>query len=230
MVTETRSTQDLARKARETPSVWAAEIQTAGRGRQGHRWISDRPLGLWCSVLLEPTATQLPLLSLTGSLATADAVRALTGLETTLKWPNDLLHKSRKLAGLLVETVARPGRLPLAILGLGLNLSQQASDFPRELKAVATSLRLAVGQTVPRAQMLAAFLDALARRLLQPSAEIIEDFRDHWSQAGRSLRIHVAGEIFSGVAERLDNSGHLHLRMADGTTRAFASGEVDFPA
>ena len=113
------STQDLARKSSEIPSVWAAEIQTAGRGRQGHTWISDRPLGLWCSVLLDPNDQQLPRLSLIGSLAVADAVRALTHLEPSLKWPNDLLWKSQKLAGLLVETVARPGRLPLAILGRG---------------------------------------------------------------------------------------------------------------
>ena len=230
MVAETRSTQDLARKAKGMPSVWAAEIQTAGRGRQGHLWISDRPHGLWCSVLLEPTATQLPLLSLIGSLAAADAVRALTGLETTLKWPNDLLHKNRKWAGLLVETVARPGRLPLAILGLGLNLAQQASDFPRELKTLATSLRLATGRIVPRAQMLAAFLDALARRLLHPPAEIIEDFRSGWGQQGRTLRIRAAGKSHEGVADRVDHSGHLHLRMPDGSHRVFASGEVDFPA
>jgi len=230
VVAETRSTQDLARKAKGIPSVWAAEIQTAGRGRQGHLWISDRPHGLWCSVLLEPTATQLPLLSLIGSLAAADAVRALTGLETTLKWPNDLLHKNRKWAGLLVETVARPGRLPLAILGLGLNLAQQASDFPRELKSLAISLRLATGRIVPRAQMLAAFLDALARRLLHPPAEIIEDFRSGWGQQGRTLRIRAAGKSHEGVADRVDHSGHLHLRMPDGSHRVFASGEVDFPA
>ena len=230
VVAEASSTQDLARKAREIPSVWAAEIQTAGRGRQGHVWISDRPLGLWCSVLLEPSDRQLPLLSVLGSLAAADAVRALTGLETTLKWPNDLLHKNRKLAGLLVETVARPGRLPLAILGLGLNLAQEAADFPRELKTIAVSLRQAAGRTVPRAQALAAFLDALARRWNQPATEIIEDFRAGWGQQGRSLRLHAAGEKFEGVADQVDESGHLHLRLADGTRRVFASGEVDFPA
>ena len=230
VVDEASSTQDLARKAKEIPSVWAAEIQTTGRGRQGHRWISDRPLGLWCSVLLEPTEKQLPLLSLAGSLAAADAVRVLTGLEITLKWPNDLLHKNRKVAGLLVETVARPARLPLAILGLGLNLAQQAKDFPRELKNLATSLRLAAGRIVPRTQALAAFLDALALRLNQSPSEIAEDFRAGWEQQGRSLRVRSGGEDFVGVAEQVDDSGHLHLRRPDGSIRVLASGEVDFPA
>jgi BirA family biotin operon repressor/biotin-[acetyl-CoA-carboxylase] ligase len=229
-VAQTTSTQDLARKSREIPSVWAAEIQTAGRGRQGHPWISGQPLGLWCSVLLEPEAGHLPLLSLLGSLAAADAVRALTGVETILKWPNDLLSKNRKLAGLLAETVARPGRLPLAILGLGLNLSQQAADFPRGLKKTAISLRQASGQIVPRTQMLAAFLDSLTRRLAQPPSEAIEDFRTAWAQQGRTVQVRAGGKEFSGTAERIDVSGHLHLRLAGGSVRIFSSGEIDFPA
>jgi len=230
VVASASSTQDLARKSPQTPSVWAAEIQTAGRGRQGHLWVSDRPLGLWCSLVLEPAEPQLPILSILGSLAAADAVRALTQCETSLKWPNDLLHKNRKLAGLLVETVARPGLLPLAILGLGLNLSQQAGDFPRDLKTTAVSLRQASGHFVPRAQMMAAFLDSLTHRLTQTPSEILEDFRAHWGQAGRTVRIRLGDQELSAVAERVDEAGHLHLRLADGSTRILASGEVDFPA
>ena len=230
VLAQTSSTQDLARKSKEIPSVWAAEIQTAGRGRQGHTWSSDRPLGLWCSVLLEPNAGQLPLLSILGSLAAADAVQALTGLETTLKWPNDLLWKNQKLAGILVETIARPGRLSLAILGLGLNLTQQAADFPRDLGKIAVSLRQASGRIIPRAQMLAAFLDSLACRLGQPPREIVEDFRVAWGQQGRTLRLRSGGQEFSGTADQVDESGHLHLRLQDGSVRVLASGEIDFPA
>jgi len=170
------------------------------------------------------------LLSILGTLAAADAIRALTELETSLKWPNDLLHKNRKLAGLLVETVARPARLPLAILGLGLNLAQQTGDFPRALKTLAISLRQAAGRIVPRAQILAAFLDALARRLNQTPAEIMEDFRAGWVQQGRSLRVRSAGGEFRGMATGVDDSGHLHLRLSNGSEKIFASGEVDFPA
>ena len=170
------------------------------------------------------------MLSILGSLAAADAVQSLTGLATTLKWPNDLLWKNQKLAGLLVETVARPGRLPLAILGLGLNLSQQAADFPRELKKIAVSLRQASGRMVPRTQMLAAFLDSLARRLAQPPSEAMEDFRTAWEHRGRTLQLRSGGEEFSGTADQVDDSGHLHLRLQDGSVRIFASGEIDFPA
>ena len=230
VVEQAASTQDLARKSGTIPSVWAAAIQTAGRGRQGHFWISDRPHGLWCSLLLEPDARQLPLLSMMGSLAAADAVRRLTGIESTLKWPNDLLLQERKLAGLLVETVARPGRLPLAILGLGLNLGQQDADFPRALKNRAISLLQASGRLVPRATMLAGFLKALASRWNQDPAAMLGDFRAGWQQQGNFLRIRQGNEDFEGVADQVDESGHLHLLLADGSRKVFASGEVDFPA
>ena len=170
------------------------------------------------------------MLSILGSLAAADAVQSLTGLDTTLKWPNDLLWKNRKLAGLLVETVARPGRLPLAILGLGLNLSQQVANFPRELKKIAVSLRQASGRIVPRTQMLAAFLESLVRRLAQPPPGAMEDFQTAWGQQGRTLQLRTGGQKFCGVADQVDDSGHLHLRLKDGSVQVFASGEIDFPA
>ena len=60
--------------------------------------------------------------------------------------------------------------------------------------------------------------------------EALEDFRDAWGQAGRTLSLRCGGEEFHGVAEQVDDSGHLHLRLADGSARVFASGEIDFPA
>ena len=187
-------------------------------------------MGLWVSVLLEVDTGRLPILSLIGALAAADAIRALTGLEALLKWPNDLLLQNRKVAGLLVETIAQPKRPPLALLGLGLNLHQQLSDFPDDLKKTAISLRQASGRCVPRAQALAAFLDCLSTRLNQSKEEILADWRSAFTQLGRTLTVRVGTETLSGTAESLDDSGYLHLRLANGETRIFFSGETDFPA
>ncbi|NBS07582.1 MAG: biotin--[acetyl-CoA-carboxylase] ligase, partial [Verrucomicrobia bacterium] len=206
------------------------ETQTAGHGRQGKAWISEKPLGLWVSLLLETSPSHLPLLSLLGSLAAADAVRTLTRLEPSLKWPNDLLLQNRKLAGLLVETVSRKNQPPLALLGLGLNLHHQASDFPTSLEKTAISLFQASGQLIPRAQMLAAFLNSLACRLLQPIPAAIQDGRNACLQLGQTLTLRFGSTEITGVAETLDERGHLHLRLSDGSVRQFASGETDFPA
>ena len=225
------STQDHLRSSLPTPpAVLAAEIQTAGRGRPGNPWHSHTPLGLWVSLLLEIPSAQLPLLSLLASLAAADAVRALTQLEPTLKWPNDLLLKNRKLAGVLVETISRPHQPPLALLGLGLNLHQQTSDFPAPLQKSAISLWQASRHRVPRGQMLAAFLENLTRRLNQPPPEAMEDWRQSCLQLGRTLSVRVGTTLLSGTAESLDDAGHLHLRLPNGSLKKIASGETDFPA
>lgn len=231
MVAACTSTQDVLRaQLPPAPAVLAAEIQTAGRGRPGRKWLSTRPHGLWVSLLLEVAPSHLPVLSLLASLAAADAVRALTQLEPSLKWPNDLLLQNRKLAGLLVETISRPHAPPLALLGLGLNLTQQTCDFPPDLKTSAISLLQATRRNIPRTQMLAAFLDSLPRRLLQPLPEAMEDWRHACLQLGRTLSVRLGPTTLTGVAETLDDAGHLHLRLADGSLRQITSGETDFPA
>ena len=225
------STQDHLRSTRSTPpSVLAAEIQSSGRGRQGKNWSSSLPLGLWVSILLEVDPSQLSTLSLRAAVAASDAIRILTGLESSMKWPNDLLLQNRKVAGLLVETIARPNHPPLALLGLGLNLHQQLPDFPEDLKKSAISLRQASGRCVPRAQALAAFLECLAHRLQQPKEEILADWRSAFAQLGRKLTVRLGKETLSGTAESLDNSGYLHLRLPHGEVRILSSGETDFPA
>jgi BirA family transcriptional regulator, biotin operon repressor / biotin---[acetyl-CoA-carboxylase] ligase len=160
----------------------------------------------------------------------ADAVHALTGLSPFLKWPNDLLLQNRKFAGLLVETVSRKNLPPLALLGLGLNLHQQTGDFPPELQSSAISLLQATGQTIPRARMLTAFLNNLLLRLDRPLPESLNAWRKACPQLGQPVTVSTGTEIIHGVADNLDNSGHLHLRLPDGTHRILASGETDFPA
>jgi BirA family biotin operon repressor/biotin-[acetyl-CoA-carboxylase] ligase len=157
-------------------------------------------------------------------------VRALTQLEPDLKWPNDLLIKNRKLAGVLVETISRVNQPPLALLGLGLNLHHQTADFPPELKNSAISLLQASRQRIPRSQMLASFLENLALRLDQPTPEAMEDGRQACFQFGRTLSIRVGTTILTGTAETLDDLGHLHLRLPDGSLQKITSGETDFPA
>lgn len=163
-------------------------------------------------------------------MATLDAIRTLTSLKASIKWPNDVLLQNRKVAGLLVETISRPGKTSLAILGLGLNLFQETLDFPEELQKSAISLRLAGARSIPRDQALAAFLECLRQRLTQSPLEMVADVRSSLVQLGRTATVHTAGETLVGTAEKLDDAGHLHLRLASGKVRILSSGESDFPA
>ena len=122
-------------------AVVLAEEQTAGRGRAGRSWHSERGAGLYVTLLLRPklSPVQAPLLTMLAGLSAHTAVLAQTGLSAELKWPNDLLLNGKKLGGILTEMYAEPNAVRFVIVGIGINVSQE--KFPGELAGTATSLR-----------------------------------------------------------------------------------------
>jgi BirA family biotin operon repressor/biotin-[acetyl-CoA-carboxylase] ligase len=165
----TRSTNDFLRQmlSPELPEGLTvfAEKQTAGRGRHGRRWASAAHQGLWFSLLLRPRLSLLESARLTtwAAQAVATVIRDETGLESTIKPPNDVYLDSRKVAGVLVETVARRGPEYDAIVGLGVNLNQTLEDFPSDLRERAGSLAMALGCLVDRTAFAIAILRELER-------------------------------------------------------------------
>src|SRR5262245_39017058 len=138
---------ELARLASEGAAeglAVVAEEQTAGRGRLQRAWSSPKGAGLYFSILLRPTMppNYWPLITLMAALAAGDALSEACGLQTDIKWPNDLLSGERKICGILAEAIDTPaGRA--VIVGIGINLTQNA--FPSELANVATSVAEATG-------------------------------------------------------------------------------------
>ncbi len=166
---ETTSTNDiiekLARDGVKEGVVVFAESQTKGRGRLGRKWISPAGKGLWFSVLLRPKlrpqeATQLTVVAAT---ALARAIQSQTNLVPDIKWPNDLLLRGRKVAGILTELSAEVDRVNHVILGIGLDVNQAATDFPPDMRKIATSLKIETERAVDRAALAAAILHELDR-------------------------------------------------------------------
>jgi BirA family transcriptional regulator, biotin operon repressor / biotin---[acetyl-CoA-carboxylase] ligase len=155
----TASTQRLLEDASEG-AVAVAEEQTEGRGRLGRRWEAQPGTSLLVSVLLEPpvAAMRLPELTLVAGEATAAAIAATTGLEPTIKPPNDVLVDGRKVAGILAE--AREGRV---VLGIGVNVNVTEAELPTETVAPAGSLSLAAGRELNRVELLLELLLRLER-------------------------------------------------------------------
>src|SRR6202035_3017491 len=124
-------------------AVVLAEEQTAGRGRAGRTWHSERAAGIYVTLLLRPKLApeQAPLLTMMAGLSGHTAIQAQTGLAVDLKWPNDLLVDGKKVGGILTEMHAEPAQVRFVIVGTGLNVNQE--KFPSELAASATSLRVA---------------------------------------------------------------------------------------
>ncbi len=208
-------------------TAYVAGTQTAGRGRLGRTWLSA-PRGLYVTYHLCPReAAAVPLFTVAGALAVADAIRETTRLVTDVKWPNDLLHEGRKLAGVLAESTF--GDRIDVFLGIGINVGAQ--PFPPDIAALATNIEEASGGAVPsNEELLAALSAALERHFAQLSrspAIVIEEWRRRLITLGRRVRLTaVDGRTFEGDAVDVSPRGELVLRLGDGALVPFAAGDV----
>jgi BirA family transcriptional regulator, biotin operon repressor / biotin---[acetyl-CoA-carboxylase] ligase len=156
----TDSTQRMLAEDESEGAIAVAEVQTEGRGRLGRAWDAPAGTSVLVSVLLLPAveAPRLPELSLVAGGAVAQAIAEVTGLEPAIKFPNDILVRSRKVAGILAES--SEGRV---VLGIGVNVNQTLEQLPADAKTEPTSLRLELSGPVNRARLLAAILLQLER-------------------------------------------------------------------
>ena len=160
-VASTPSTQRLLAPDAPEGTVAVADQQTEGRGRLGRRWEASAGTSVLCSIQLRPKveASRFPELTVLGAEACADAIRSVTGLEPTLKDPNDVLIGGRKVAGVLGES--DPQRV---VLGIGINVNVPAAELPDEVQIPATSLQIETGAPVDRVELVVELLAALERR------------------------------------------------------------------
>jgi BirA family biotin operon repressor/biotin-[acetyl-CoA-carboxylase] ligase len=202
-------------------AIVLAEEQTAGRGRAGRTWISEKSAGIHCTILLRPPIppAHAPLLTLVAGLAARDAAAEDIDLIPDIRWPNDLLAGGRKFAGILTEMNAEPDRIHYAVVGIGINVNQ--TKMPAELADIATSLRMETGKTHSRFELLIRLLRHLDRYynqfLSDGAAPILRRFAEVSSYfEGKRVRITTAAESFTGTTAGLDPSGVLRVTRDDG--------------
>jgi BirA family transcriptional regulator, biotin operon repressor / biotin---[acetyl-CoA-carboxylase] ligase len=210
-----RSVGSTNQRARELAAAGAphgtlvtATEQTAGRGRQGRRWVAPPGRALLMSLVLREWPRLLP-------LAAGIAVAEECGPRASIKWPNDVLLDGGKVAGILAEGRPREGWI---VLGLGLNVALRAEDLPVELRPVAAGL----GRPPEMLDAtLADLLDRLARWLTAPAGEVLDTVRARDALTGRQ----VSWEAGDGVAAGIDDEGRL-LVDTSGGRQALGAGEV----
>jgi BirA family biotin operon repressor/biotin-[acetyl-CoA-carboxylase] ligase len=212
-------------------AVVLAEEQTAGRGRAGRAWISDRATGLYVTLLLRPklAPVQAPLLTMMAGLSARSAVQTLTGLAVDLKWPNDLLIGGKKTGGILTEMHAEPGQIRFVIVGIGLNVNQE--KFSGEVAETATSLRLETGKLQSRMELLARLLrefESDYNRLLREGvASVVERFEAVSTYAkGKRVRVTNGTESYAGTTAGLGPEGLLQVQRDDGKLMTVIAGDV----
>jgi BirA family biotin operon repressor/biotin-[acetyl-CoA-carboxylase] ligase len=225
---------DLARAGSPHGTVVIADAQLKGRGRRGRRWASPPGKNIYLSVVLRPRLhpRHCTVLTLAAATAAADALRAQTGAEVTIKWPNDLVASGKKIGGILLETRSEPGGVLYAVLGVGINVNSHPEDFPPEVLPLATSVLMETGRRHRRGPLIASILTALEDALIglekaSVRAALIERFKGLCFTLGRQVRVVVEGEVLSGLALDVDPCGRLILRGADGSLSTISAGDLE---
>ena len=214
------STQALLDPSMPEGAIAVADFQTAGRGRHGRTWEAPPGTALLFSVLLRPPGDlALPQLALVVGAAVADALEHLTGLSVQIKWPNDVMLRRQKVAGVLAE--ARDGAV---VVGIGVNLNQTTDQLPER----AGSLRTTTGQEWPRDAVLAAVLEGLGHRYEAWLAGGLDAVYDGLGPRDflRGRRVSVNGT--EGTAELIDRQGRLRIAIGHGESVTVESGEVTY--
>jgi BirA family biotin operon repressor/biotin-[acetyl-CoA-carboxylase] ligase len=222
------STMTEATRLAETGSghgtVVIAEEQTSGLGRRGRSWISEPEVGIYCSVLLHLALapSELPIASLLAGLATAEAIEKETHLACDLRWPNDILIRERKVAGILPQLVK-----DCVIAGIGINLNN--TSFPAGLRTPATSLLLSSGRPHSREKLLVKLLESLdsfSELLAEKGPKAILRAFTAASTYAVDRRVIVEESGLRGTTAGLDQQGFLLFRSDDGQTTRISSGGI----
>jgi BirA family biotin operon repressor/biotin-[acetyl-CoA-carboxylase] ligase len=212
-------------------TVVIAEEQTAGRGRAGHSWHSEKTNGIYMTVLLRPAISpqQAPLITLVAGLAVREAIIEQTGLTPDLRWPNDLLFGRKKFCGILTEMNAEQDRVHFLVVGIGINVNHEA--IPRDLANIATSLQIETGRSQSRVEVVARLLrhlESYYNRFLEEGPEaIVKRFSQVSSYArGKRVRIETGAETYTGTTAGLEPGGLLRVKRDDGRTLPVIAGTL----
>ena len=229
--TNTRA-RELAKQGAAHGTVLIANHQTGGHGRRGRSFHSPAGSGIYMSVILRPQCKPQELMHLTCAAAVAmcDAVESAAGFRPGIKWTNDLVYNSRKIAGVLTELgFDKWGNTDFAVIGIGINCCQTESDFPEEIRGIAGSLSSVSGQTIDRARVASAMMDALYRMdqtLLTGKVPAMERYRRDCITLGQEISLVRGDEVRHGTALDIDSEGALLVLFPDRSVETVNSGEV----
>ncbi len=227
----------LAREGAAEGTVVVADAQSGGKGRLGRTWVSPAGVNLYCSTILRPSvpAALAPQMNLVAAVAVAEAIVEVCGITPTIKWPNDVLLKGKKVCGILSEMQtgqARADTLKAIIVGIGVNLNTQRDAFPEELREKASSLLLITGEPVERGVFAASLLTHLEQSYLLWVQEGFTVLRSAWERyasdlIGKQIAVAAPEGAVSGTVLGLDTDGALLVReQSTNAPRRIVAGDV----
>ncbi|SHJ94444.1 biotin--[acetyl-CoA-carboxylase] ligase [Hespellia stercorisuis] len=232
---ETDSTNTQAKKLGDAGAphgtLAVADKQCAGKGRRGRGWDSPSGSGIFMSILLRPDMepSKAPMLTLVMAVSVAQAVCETEGVDTLIKWPNDIVVNGKKVCGILTEMSTEVDFINHVVIGVGINVNTGA--FPEEIAQKATSLRLEMGHPVKRSPLIASVMHFFEVNYEQFQkvgnlSFLQETYNRMLVNRDRDVRILAPGNEYNAHAIGINEQGELLVRRGDGRTEAVYSGEV----
>lgn len=210
-----------------------ANEQTAGRGRSGRRFFSAADCGVYLSVLYRPHCTPQRTMTLTAHAAVAvcEAISRACGVESEIKWTNDVLLNGKKICGILTEITleGETGMVDSVVIGIGVNVNYETEDFPEEIRETAGSVFSETGIRADRAKLAAELilaLDRMADAWEQDPRAYLNAYRSRCTTIGKDVRVLRGDEVRNAFAIGVTDDFALHVRYEDGPEDILNSGEV----
>ena len=225
---------ELATNGCPDGTVVVADAQSAGRGRLTRSWSSPSGVNIYMSIVLRPSLEprDAAILTLLSGVACANALRALSSCDISLKWPNDLLIGPRKIGGILTELRADPDRIQFAVIGIGINVNYHRAYMPDDIKDIATSLAHEAGRSFSRTAVLAGVMQQMDKWLKVLSETGKRSVLDEWqtlsSTMGKAIAITTQYGTVRGRAEGIDDEGFLLARLENGLLQRVHAGDITY--
>lgn len=221
----------LAEEDAPSGTLIVSDCQLKGKGRRGRVWTSPKGEAIYMTILLRPQIRpdRASMVTLVMGLSVVQAIRNVLGLETSIKWPNDVVLNRKKLVGTLTEMSAQMDYIEYMVIGTGINANM--TEFSEELKDKATSLRMEMGRSVNRASLIAESMKCFEKNYEifeknQDLSGLIEDYQAVLANLNQPVRVLEPGHEYSGIARGINEKGELLVEREDGTVTAVYSGEV----
>lgn len=229
--------KQLAETGEPEGTLVVADEQTAGRGRRGRGWASEPGVGIWMTLILRPDLepAYVPGITLITALAVNRSIREVCGVESQIKWPNDIILDGKKICGILTEMSSEVNYIHYAVTGIGINAN--TIQFPEEIRDTATSIYRQTGKRVDRAVLISRFANVFGTYYNRYVTDgnlgaFVEEYNQMLANRDQQVKIYHGmveeaepSKTETGVARGIDETGALLVEM-DGHCKTVVSGEV----
>jgi BirA family biotin operon repressor/biotin-[acetyl-CoA-carboxylase] ligase len=227
-----KTAKEMAISEAEHGTVIIADGQTAGKGRCGRNFFSPPGHGIYMSIILHPSQLQFntpTLVTSFAAVAVCEAIEAISGKTPKIKWVNDVFLEGKKICGILTEAVTdyESGNARWIVVGIGINFSSSAIDFPEDLRQIAGAIFSDENPPTTRNHLACEVIN----RMLAPESscnekEMLIEYKKRLMMLGERISVIGDKRPYEAIAVDIDDAGHLIVKKDDGQILSLSTGEI----